>query len=98
MRVNRLSRRESAGHMGRAAHLLAAPGPSFRVALACLAGFAAFAAPAQAAAPRSADPSLARALARALTVPHVAASRTGAAAIDLETGAAVYTQNGSLSL
>jgi D-alanyl-D-alanine carboxypeptidase/D-alanyl-D-alanine-endopeptidase (penicillin-binding protein 4) len=84
--------------MGRAAHFPAAIGPCFRVVLACLAALTALAAPAVGAAPRSADPALAQRLAHALTVPHVAAARTGAAAIDLESGAAVYTQNGGLPL
>src|SRR5665647_2383024 len=46
------------------------------------------------AAPRALEPRLDR----ALSVPHVSAAASAAFAIDLETGAAVYSRNASLSL
>jgi D-alanyl-D-alanine carboxypeptidase/D-alanyl-D-alanine-endopeptidase (penicillin-binding protein 4) len=52
-------------------------------------------APAAAAAP---SPALQRKLARALRVPHVSPARSAAIAVDLATGATLYTQNGSRSL
>jgi D-alanyl-D-alanine carboxypeptidase/D-alanyl-D-alanine-endopeptidase (penicillin-binding protein 4) len=84
--------------MGRAAHLVNATGPCFRVVLAALALAAVAAAPAVAAPSHAADAPLARRLAQALRVPGVAAARTGAVAVDLETGAPVFAQNGHLPL
>jgi D-alanyl-D-alanine carboxypeptidase/D-alanyl-D-alanine-endopeptidase (penicillin-binding protein 4) len=49
-------------------------------------------------APAAGQTPLARQLSRALTVPHVAKSRTGAVAIDLATGRAVYAHNVGLPL
>src|SRR5437868_14948247 len=43
-------------------------------------------------------PPLDQRLARALAVPHVSQSRSGAAVLDLATGRAVFGHNGSLSL
>src|SRR5207247_491158 len=49
-------------------------------------------------APVSASASLQSSLERALRVPHVSLAATGAVAIDLSTGATVYSRNGSLPL
>src|SRR5580765_5293489 len=89
MNVNRLSRRGWALHMGRAAHFPGGPGPWLRAVLAAVVGAGALAGP-TVAAPRAADSALARRLAQALVVPHVAAGGTGAEAFDLETGDVVF--------
>ncbi len=47
---------------------------------------------------RAADPTLAGRLDRALNVPHVDPSRTAALAVDLRTGAVVYSRNQTLAL
>src|SRR5439155_12366735 len=49
-------------------------------------------------APGSPSASLQSSLERALRVPHVSLAATGAVAIDLSTGATVYSRNGSLPL
>lgn len=49
-------------------------------------------------APAAASGSLRASLERALRVPHVSRTATGAVAVDLSTGATVYAQNGSLPL
>lgn len=74
--------------MGRRSYLVFRLGPSLAAVLVLL-----VAAPAHAA-----DPTLARRLDRALTVPNVDASRTAALAIDLRTGSVVYSRNESLAL
>jgi D-alanyl-D-alanine carboxypeptidase/D-alanyl-D-alanine-endopeptidase (penicillin-binding protein 4) len=51
-----------------------------------------------ASAPRVVDSPLARTLAKALVVPHVMRSGTGAEALDLETGELVFAQNGTRPL
>src|SRR5207244_1384860 len=53
---------------------------------------------APAAGARTHAPPLDQRLARALAVPHIAQSRSGAAVLDLTTGRAVFGQNGSLPL
>jgi D-alanyl-D-alanine carboxypeptidase/D-alanyl-D-alanine-endopeptidase (penicillin-binding protein 4) len=53
---------------------------------------------APAAGARSQAPPLDQRLARALAVPHISQSRSGAAVLDLATGRAIFGQNGSLSL
>jgi D-alanyl-D-alanine carboxypeptidase/D-alanyl-D-alanine-endopeptidase (penicillin-binding protein 4) len=68
-----------------------------RVLVAVAAAVGALAGPA-AAAPRASDPALAKRLAHALAVPHVAAAGTGAAALDLATDEVVFTQNGARPL
>jgi D-alanyl-D-alanine carboxypeptidase/D-alanyl-D-alanine-endopeptidase (penicillin-binding protein 4) len=50
------------------------------------------------AAPAAAAPPLQPRLGQALRVPHVSLAASGAAVVDLETGAAVYSRNASLSL
>jgi D-alanyl-D-alanine carboxypeptidase/D-alanyl-D-alanine-endopeptidase (penicillin-binding protein 4) len=80
--------------MGRAAHLPVGGGPRFRAVLAVSAVVCACAAPAA----RAADPVLAKRLAKALVVPHVARAGTGAEAVDLTTGQVVFAQNGARSL
>lgn len=74
--------------MGRRAYLVLRLGPLLAAVLVLL-----VASPAHAA-----DPTLARRLDRALTVPNVDASRTAALAIDLRTGSVVYSRNESLAL
>jgi D-alanyl-D-alanine carboxypeptidase/D-alanyl-D-alanine-endopeptidase (penicillin-binding protein 4) len=66
--------------------------PSARRRLALLVATLSFAAPAAAQAPLDAR------LERALSVPHVALTRSGAAVIDLETGEVVFAHNGGVSL
>ena len=73
-----------------------APVPRKRLLALALAGIVFVAAPA--AAQTRADGSLPRRLARALVVPHVAASRTGAIAVDLAGGRAIFGRNPGLSL
>ena len=68
-----------------------------RAVLAAVVAAGALAGPAVAA-PRAADSALARQLARALVVPHVASGGTGAEAFDLETGEVVFAQNGARPL
>jgi D-alanyl-D-alanine carboxypeptidase/D-alanyl-D-alanine-endopeptidase (penicillin-binding protein 4) len=68
---------------------------AFAVVLACVAG-AAFVA-AEATGFASSKPLSGR-LAQALAVPHVSAARSAAFALDLSTGAAVFSRNSSLSL
>lgn len=67
-----------------------------RLLALALAGFLVAAAPA--AALRRADGSLQRRLARALVVPHVRTSQTGAIAVDLTSGRAIFTRNTGLPL
>lgn len=78
-----------AGGMGLGAYLRRLPGPCF-VAVAVLAVLASTAS--------AADPTLTARLDQALQVPHVDPSRTAALAVDLRTGAVVYSRNQSLSL
>jgi serine-type D-Ala-D-Ala carboxypeptidase/endopeptidase (penicillin-binding protein 4) len=73
-----------------------APVPRKRLLALVLAGVAAAAAPA--AAQTGADGSLPHRLARALVVPHVRASETGAIAVDLASGRAIFARNPGLSL
>jgi D-alanyl-D-alanine carboxypeptidase/D-alanyl-D-alanine-endopeptidase (penicillin-binding protein 4) len=68
---------------------------AFAVVLACVAGTAFVAAEATGSA--SSKPLSVR-LAQALAVPHVSAARSAAFALDLSTGAAVFSRNSSLSL
>jgi serine-type D-Ala-D-Ala carboxypeptidase/endopeptidase (penicillin-binding protein 4) len=75
--------------MGRRAYLVRLAGPWLAAVLVLLAS----ATPASAA-----DPTLPSRLARALQVPHVDPSRTAALAVDLRTGAVVYSRNESLAL
>ena len=82
-------RRARAGGMGRRAYLRRSPGPWF-VAVTIL---LVLAAPA-----RAADVTLAARLDRALRVPNVDPSRTAALAVDLRTGAVVYSRNPALAL
>ena len=77
--------------MGRAAHLRRAEGPSLWAAVAVLAALLA-PSPAGAAAP------LPDRLSRALAVPHVARSQTGAVAVDLRSGRTVFSLNEQRSL
>ncbi len=77
--------------MGRQAHFRAPVGPWLGLLAALVA--LAVAAPA-----RAADPTLATRLAKALAVPHVDPARTAALAIDLRTGAVVYSRNAELPL
>jgi D-alanyl-D-alanine carboxypeptidase/D-alanyl-D-alanine-endopeptidase (penicillin-binding protein 4) len=77
------------GDMGRRAYFACVAGPWLAaVLLVC-----ALAAPA-----RAADPTLGTRLAKALRVPHVDPSRTAALAVDLRSGAVVYSRNESLAL
>src|ERR671932_1402781 len=73
-----------------------APVPRTRLLALVLAGIAAAAAPA--AAQTRADGSLPHRLARALAVPHVHASETGAIAVDLASGRPIFARNPGLSL
>jgi serine-type D-Ala-D-Ala carboxypeptidase/endopeptidase (penicillin-binding protein 4) len=73
-----------------------APVPRKRLLALALAGIVLVAAPA--AARTRADGSLPSRLARALVVPHVAASRTGAIAVDLATGRSIFARNPRLAL
>jgi len=66
--------------------------------LAALLTLVAVATPVASAATPAPSQALQRKLARALRVPHVSPARSAALAIDLTTGTAVYTQNGSRSL
>jgi D-alanyl-D-alanine carboxypeptidase/D-alanyl-D-alanine-endopeptidase (penicillin-binding protein 4) len=75
--------------MGRRAYLRCRPGPWLAAALCLLL----LAAPA-----RAADPTLAARLDRALRVPNVDPARTAALAVDLRTGAVVYSRNPALAL
>jgi D-alanyl-D-alanine carboxypeptidase/D-alanyl-D-alanine-endopeptidase (penicillin-binding protein 4) len=75
--------------MGRRAYLLRLSGPYLAVVLLLLI----LVSPAGAA-----DPTLATRLDRALRVPHVDPARTAALAIDLRTGAVVYSRNPALAL
>ncbi len=99
--------------MGRADYLRNAEGPSLdgdgtpskngnpvrRRRLALIAAVAALAVPAVApAAAPAPTPPLQQKLARALRVPHVSPARSAAIAVDLSSGATVYTQNPTLSL
>jgi serine-type D-Ala-D-Ala carboxypeptidase/endopeptidase (penicillin-binding protein 4) len=77
--------------MGRQTHLRTVFGPCLAALLLML--VLGLAAPA-----RAADPTLATRLARALAVPNVDPSRTAALAVDLRTGAVVYSRNAALSL
>jgi serine-type D-Ala-D-Ala carboxypeptidase/endopeptidase (penicillin-binding protein 4) len=77
--------------MGRRAHSLRGSGPAVAVVAALLALVSA--APAGAA-----GESLRSRLDRALAVPHVDPGRTAAVAVDLRTGAVVYSRNPSLAL
>ena len=83
-------RRGRAGDMGRRAYLRGVRGP-------CLAAVATLlllvAAPA-----RAADATLVGRLDRALAVPNVDPARTAALAVDLRTGAVVYSRNAALAL
>ena len=78
-------------HMGRQAHFGPRRGPLLGALLLLLALL--LAAPAQAA-----DTTLRSRLDQALRVPHVDPARTAALAVDLRTGAVVYSRNPSLSL
>jgi serine-type D-Ala-D-Ala carboxypeptidase/endopeptidase (penicillin-binding protein 4) len=66
--------------------------------LAGLLAFFAVAAPVATAATPAPSPALQRALSRALRVPHVSAARSAAIALDLTSGAVLYTLNGSRPL
>jgi serine-type D-Ala-D-Ala carboxypeptidase/endopeptidase (penicillin-binding protein 4) len=77
--------------MGRQAHSRSLGGPLLGALMAVLALL--LAAPAQAA-----DPTLRGRLDRALRVPNVDPARTAALAVDLRTGAVVYSRNPTLSL
>jgi serine-type D-Ala-D-Ala carboxypeptidase/endopeptidase (penicillin-binding protein 4) len=83
-------RREPVGDMGRRAYLRGFRGP-------CLAAVAALflllVSPAS-----GADPTLSGRLDRALAVPNVDPARTAALAVDLRTGAVVYSRNAALAL
>jgi serine-type D-Ala-D-Ala carboxypeptidase/endopeptidase (penicillin-binding protein 4) len=73
-----------------------APVPPKRLLALALVGISLTAAPA--AAQTRADGSLTRRLARALVVPHVRTSQTGAIAVDLASGRAVFARNPGLPL
>ncbi len=88
-------RRHGRQDMGRRAHFRPRNGPLRGVLLAALAALLALLVVAPAAA---ADPTLRSRLDRALRVPNVDPARTAALAIDLRTGAVVYSRNPSLSL
>lgn len=81
--------------MGRVAHSRCPDGPLPRTLSLALAALVALALAAPAAA---ADPTLKARLDRALRVPNVDPTLTAALAIDLRTGAVVYSRNASLSL
>src|SRR5439155_25310060 len=66
--------------------------------LAAILALFALATPVASAATPAPSTALQRKLARALRVPHVSRARSAALAVDLATGAALYTQNGSRSL
>jgi serine-type D-Ala-D-Ala carboxypeptidase/endopeptidase (penicillin-binding protein 4) len=66
--------------------------------LAALLALFAVAVPVASAAAPAPSPALQHRLARALHVPHVSQAKSAAIALDLATGAVVYTQNGSRSL
>jgi D-alanyl-D-alanine carboxypeptidase/D-alanyl-D-alanine-endopeptidase (penicillin-binding protein 4) len=66
--------------------------------LAALFALLAVSAPVASAAAPAPAPELQRQLARALHVPHVSPSRSAAVAVDLETGAVLYAQNGARPL
>jgi serine-type D-Ala-D-Ala carboxypeptidase/endopeptidase (penicillin-binding protein 4) len=76
--------------MGRVTYSRARGGPRVRLVVALL--LAVLLAPSQA------DAGLRERLAKALAVPHVSSSATGALAVDLRTGQAVYAQNPSRGL
>jgi D-alanyl-D-alanine carboxypeptidase/D-alanyl-D-alanine-endopeptidase (penicillin-binding protein 4) len=84
-------RSDLAANMGRVTYSRARGGPTLRLVLALLL-LAALLAPSQA------DAGLRERLANALAVPHVSSSSTGALAVDLRTGEAVYAQNPSRGL
>jgi serine-type D-Ala-D-Ala carboxypeptidase/endopeptidase (penicillin-binding protein 4) len=85
-----IMRSDHSTNMGRVTYSRARGGPTFRLVLALL--LAALLAPSQA------DAGLRARLAKALAVPHVSASSTGALAVDLRTGQSVYAQNPSRGL
>jgi D-alanyl-D-alanine carboxypeptidase/D-alanyl-D-alanine-endopeptidase (penicillin-binding protein 4) len=66
--------------------------------IAALVGAIALAAPASTAARTGQGSPLQRSLARALHVPHVAPARSAGVALDLDTGAVLFAQNGSRAL
>jgi serine-type D-Ala-D-Ala carboxypeptidase/endopeptidase (penicillin-binding protein 4) len=73
-------------NMGLPAHSLPSPGPLRRLGLVAVAIVALLA-------PAGAQGGLKEQLGRALAVPHVAPAETGALAVDLRTGRAVYARN-----
>ena len=82
-------RRKRPRDMGRRAYLLRSRGPCFAALMLLLV----LVSPA-----RGADPTLVGRLDRALAVPHVDPTRTAALAVDLRTGAVVYSRNARLAL